>query len=128
MKIYIASRWSRRIELQVIRDTLHRRGHDVMSSWIDAQRPENPDEKFFISAEGRQRLRTDIADLNKSDIVVADILGGMGRRGGMMIEIGYAVGCVKPVYLVGNPVELGVFGNIFLETFPDWSTMISEIL
>jgi len=119
--IYMASRWSRQLSLRQIRDQLHEKTKlRVVSRWIDAERPRNPDEKFFISRHGRLRLQDDLTDLRKCDFVVADILEGMGRRGGMAIEIGYAIGLNKPVHLIGNPAEFGIFGNVFHETSADW--------
>lgn len=119
--IYLASRWSRQPELRQIRDHLHEwTKYRVVSSWIDTVRPDDLTENFFMSYEGQQRLLADLSDIKKSDVVVADILGGFGRRGGMLIEIGYAVGLGKSIILIGNPAECGIFGNIFDRTFPDW--------
>lgn len=121
--IYIASRWSRQSSLREIRDLMHRNTKSrVVSRWIDAERPREPDEKFFMSRQGALRLQDDLTDLRKADIVVADVLGGMGRRGGMNIEIGYAHGLGKPIILIGNPADFGIFGHVFAATFPDWQS------
>lgn len=122
MKIYLASRWSRQAILRQVRGDIF--PHVVTSRWIDAERPEIPGEEFFLSDEGRLRFENDIIDIGMSDILVADTLGGMGRRGGMMMEIGYAYGLGKPVMLVGNPATFGVFGNIFSRVFVDWHSAI----
>jgi len=127
MNIYIASRWSRQSALRQIRDEIHKNPKlRVVSRWIDAARPENPDEKFFLSRDGEQRAKNDFDDIRASDLVVADMLDGFGRRGGMLIEIGYARGLNKPVVLIGNRADFGVFGNIFALSFTDWKTAIEN--
>lgn len=121
--IYIAARWSRQPTLREMRDVLHEKTNwRVVSRWIDTVRPRDPGENFFISPEGRSRLAIDLEDLRQCDLVVVDLLEGIGRRGGVAIEIGYAIGLNKPIVLIGNPVEFGIFGNVFTATFPDWQT------
>lgn len=84
--IYLASRWSNQVRLRQIRDELHEKTQwRVVSRWIDTKRPENPDPKFFMSLEGNMRMQMDLSDLQRCDIVVADMLQGMGRRSGMML-------------------------------------------
>lgn len=68
----------------------------------------------------------DIGDLMNSNLVVADLLGGISRRGGMMIEIGYALGLGKTVILIGDPATCGIFGHVFTRVFPDWQSCIVE--
>lgn len=119
--IYIASRFGRRHELRQIRDRLEATGNwTVKSRWIDTERPDPPGADFFMSEDGRRRLLSDLADVRDSDLLVADIMEGMGTRAGMAVEIGYAIGLDRPVILVGDPVAFGIFGNVFVKSFADW--------
>lgn len=120
--IYIASRWGKQSELRAARDQLEARRWNVVSRWIDMDRAENPDENFFMSDEGKRRMQSDLNDLFRCDMVVADLTDGIGRRGGVMLEIGHAVGAGKTVILIGNPATCGIFGHVFAATFPDWQT------
>lgn len=120
-KIHIASRWSRQTSLRQIRDRLHEKTKwRVVSRWIDADRPEDPGKKFFISREGALRLQDGLTDIRKCDVVFLDVLEGMSRRGGMTAEMGYGMGLNKDMILIGDPTQLGIFGNVFDQTFKDW--------
>lgn len=126
-KIYLASRFGRQSFLRNIRDQLHDTGKwTVVSRWIDTERPENPDKNFFLSDDGMSRLNADLADIRLCNIMVADLTEGMGTRGGVAIEIGYAIGLKKPVILIGKPEMFGIFGHVFHKTFSDWQTAFAE--
>lgn len=121
--IYLASRWSRQLEMRQARDRIHElTGCRVVSTWIDTDRPTDLNENFFFSDNGNRRFHADLDDIRRSDLLVADVLGGIGQRGGMLIEVGYAAGLGKPVILIGDPVQFGIFGNVFAEIFPDWAS------
>jgi len=129
--VYLASRFSRQATLRRIRRQLEAENEGltitVKARWLENERPENPTEEFFMSTEGKLRYQQDFEDIASSDILVADMTEGLGRRGGVMIEIGYALGLGKKVILVGgNPILFGVFGNVFVKSFPDWQTAIDK--
>ncbi len=112
--------------MRAIRDELHKRDYRVVSNWIDAERPENLTGDWFMSPEGRNRLIIDLADIERSNIVVADVMEGIGRRGGMNIEIGIGYASKKTSILIGDPTQFGIFGHVFHKTFPDWLTAFKE--
>lgn len=121
-KIYIASRWLSQKRLREV----CRRLHDVVevtSSWIYAERPEEPTAEFF-KAHGAPRATADVIDIQAADWLVLDLLDGRGRRGGMMFEAGLAYGIGKRVVVIGDADC--VFTQLF-EAFPTWDAFIDKM-
>lgn len=115
MKIYIASRFNSRPRLREVRNRLVAGGVEVTSAWLDSERAVDP------PSEARQHALRDLADIDLADMLVLDLLDGRGRRGGMMLEAGYARGIMKHVVVIGDADC--IFTQLF-ERFDDWDQFI----
>lgn len=118
MRFYLASRYSRRLELEAIAAALRAAGHIVTSTWHDghletgptsANTPEN--ETIWASE--------DMLDLLAAEAIIAfterpdgDVPGR--SRGGRHVEYGIALGLKKHTTIVVGPIE-----NIFYH-LADW--------
>jgi nucleoside 2-deoxyribosyltransferase len=103
MKIYIASRYSRRNEMRQVARALQAAGATVTSHWLSEDKPlqtqmgDDPDD-FYIETS-----RIDLADIDSSDMVLffaEDPLVGI-PRGGRHVEFGYALGKGKWICVIG---------------------------
>ena len=104
MKIYLAGRYGRRLELLQYATDLMAMGHEVTSRWLAGEHEmidEQPDH------ESAQRFALeDLADLREANCLIAftEEPGPVpGRaRGGRHVELGYAICAGKHVCIVGH--------------------------
>jgi len=139
MKIYLAARYSRRIELCRYRFQLHTLGHQVTSRWLDgahqigdAGQPIGDAGEALVEGDAgaadvqsailRERFATeDVLDVQAADLLIAftEPPRSGASRGGRHVELGLALGQKRTVWVVG-PRE-----NIFcwlpqVRHFPTW--------
>lgn len=97
MKVYIAAPYPMKLEAEVIWHSLERLGHDVVSGWLWRK-----DDNSDLTA------RLDLAEIDLCDALVALNLGGWEERGtgGRHVELGYALGKNKRVFLIGERTNL----------------------
>src|SRR3712207_4744657 len=104
MKVYLASRYSRREELRGYREELIAAGIDVTSRWLieDHEWVGTPDEVLPVDV-GRRLGEEDLADIRAADLVVAftEPPRSTPSRGGRHVELGYALALRIPILLVG---------------------------
>jgi hypothetical protein len=114
---YLASRFSRRHELQGYRADLARIGHTVTSRWIDQEQDE----------VGEAAAKRDIDDIDIADeLILFSEQPRCPTRGGRWFEAGYAVAQGKPVIIVG-PLE-NIFCNLSeIKKFVGWPAAIQVI-
>ena len=94
MKVYLSANHIRVPELRAVANLLSARGHEVVSTWIYSERPEELSQAYDIS-------RTDIADIWACDVFVylADrVLRGQGDR---FAQLGCAYANRKRCIVVG---------------------------
>lgn len=122
MKIYLASRYSRREELCVYRKELETRGHVVTSRWLNGSHQISDKgvpigdhgEKLVEGDSGadsreadelRQHFVTeDCADVKAADLIISFTeppRSALGNRGGRHVEFGMAVAWNKELIVVG---------------------------
>ena len=89
--IYVAGPFSERHRLGQVRDELRFRSFAVTSRWLD------PEWTKFKDAD---TAVIDLEDLEAADMVLA-FTEQESTRGGMMVEIGYALASGKPVVVIG---------------------------
>ncbi len=102
MKIYLAARFSRQIELRGYADTLRALGHTVTSRWLGQH-----DESTYEELTPAGCLRC--ADHDVEDVFAADTLISFTEpvgvpntsRGGRHVEFGIALALGKWLWLVG---------------------------
>lgn len=142
MNIYLAARYSRRLELCGYRAQLEDRGHKVPARWLDGAH-QISNEGIPLTEEGERRfeeghpsadlLRTQFALHDYSDVLAADMLIAFTEeprsgtsRGGRHVELGIALGAEIPVTVVG-PRE-----NLFcslpqVTVYPDWPSLLGDL-
>ena len=119
--VYLAGRYSRRLELCAYRDDLERRGHDVPARWlkgnhqVEGLTAENEDSYTLPADLATEYALDDLEDIVQSDALVAFTEAPRvgPTRGGRHWEMGFACGIryarwplsYEPqIYLVG-PLE-----------------------
>ena len=121
MKIYLASRYSRREELCGYREQIRRIGHTVDAVWLNGQH-QISDRGIPIGEQGEAlvegddgstseraaALRSKFAEEDFRDVMNCDLLiafteppRSSASRGGRHVELGIALGMMKRVWIVG---------------------------
>jgi len=110
MKIYLASRYSRREELCHYRRDLEAMGHRVTARWLDgghqvsdAALPDDHGDQGFSTRDRRRFAEEDWADLMAAEVLIAftEQPRHAPSRGGRHVELGAALAAGKTVILVG---------------------------
>jgi hypothetical protein len=142
--VYLAARYSRRLELCRYRSQLAAIGIDVNSRWLNGShqldnsgRPIGDDgealvEEFrFESAQAPAPLREKFATDDRDDVLAASLLVAFtevprtsNSRGGRHVELGIAIGAGIPVVVIG-PRE-----NVFchlpeVEHYDTWDAFLA---
>jgi hypothetical protein len=146
--IYLAARYTRRLELCGYRTDLEARGHRVPARWLlgahqiddkglmlgsaGEQAVEDPDGVTLDLAETiklRERFALDdFEDVCAAELLIAftELPRAGASRGGRHVELGIALGRAKPTVIIG-PRE-----NIFtclpwVQVWPDWTTFLARL-
>lgn len=107
MRIYLAGRYGRRLELRAYAERLRALGHEITSRWLDGEH-----EAFDATPTREQMIEwsyDDISDICDADVLIAFTEPPTSEysRGGRHVEFGYAL--AKGMFLARvGPVE-----NIF---------------
>ena len=154
MRIYLAGRYSRRLELCGYREQLRRLGHTVQAVWLDGEHQISNEglpigEQGESLVEGTLRpgerlspedmseraaaLRSKFAGDDFRDVLMCELLiafteppRSSASRGGRHVELGIALGQMKRVWIVG-PRE-----NIFcwledVRQFDTWGEAMRQL-
>jgi hypothetical protein len=146
MRIYLAARYSRRLELCGYRDQLRGLGHDVQAVWLDGEhqisdhgKPIGEHGEALVegddgsASERAAALRSKFAQDDFRDVSSCELLIAFtepprsnASRGGRHVELGIALGMMKRVWIVG-PRE-----NIFcwledVRQFETWADCIAML-
>lgn len=103
MKIYLASRYSRREQMRSVRDELQRLGHTVTTRWLDTEWPGDERGSSAVPPE----YLTEYAIKDVEDVMAADCVisftedGRTPGLGGRHVEFGIAVALGKRLIVVG---------------------------
>jgi nucleoside 2-deoxyribosyltransferase len=126
VKVYLASRYSRRDEMLAYAADLRAIGHEVTSRWILGLHETPPAGTAPDSLEHwAWCAQDDLDDIGRADVLVAftEPEGAVaGRaRGGRHVELGYALALGKRVIVVGHVenVFCALPGINFYRTWPD---------
>ena len=109
MKIYLASRFSRQLEMRERAKLLIRLGHTITSRWIDGKHSFDPDpggvnprlESMPIEAE--PWAQEDWDDIEESDTMIcfSERMSNTWGRGGRHVELGIALKAGKRIIVCG---------------------------
>lgn len=105
MRIYLATSYRRKKELQKYAQELETLGHVVVSRWL----AERKDESIEIEDVSERFLKThaenDLEDINSADLFVI-FTKNRKERGGMYVEEGYARARGMKIFLVGPRIHI----------------------
>lgn len=106
MKIYLAHNFAARLVLRPVVERLTQLGHEVTSRWIT-------DDAHVLESTAAQNARDDLDDVDRADALVIFTDQFAERPGrGKFVELGYAMGKGKRIYLCGVPDPTCVFYNL----------------
>lgn len=108
MKIYLASRYSRRDQMRELAAELTRMGHEITSRWLETEWVNRPGDGAAAPPEYREKYAAiDMEDVRAADCVVNFTEApGDGSRGGRHVELGLAVAWGKRIIVVGHRENL----------------------
>ena len=121
MRIYLASRYSRRVELCGYRNQLTAAGHTVQAEWLngdhqisDSGKPLGESGESLVEGDDGSTnvraaaLRSKFAQDDFRDVAMCELLiafteppRSSASRGGRHVELGLALGMMKRVFVVG---------------------------
>jgi hypothetical protein len=106
MLVYLAARYSRRLEMTKYAGDLQAAGHSVTSRWINGNHQIADEEMEDTLHELKRRTFAldDYSDLVNSECVVSftELPRSGTSRGGRHVEFGIALALRMPVYVVGH--------------------------
>jgi hypothetical protein len=140
MNIYLAARYTRRLELCGYRDELTALGHEVTSRWLNGShqldnegRPLGDTGELLFEAGSPQvdHFRWKFAQDDLEDVLASETLIAFteeprsgNSRGGRHVELGIALGTGRHRIVIVGPRE-----NVFCwlpqaEWYPDWAHLV----
>lgn len=130
MRIYLAARYSRHVELQGYAQQLRDLGHTITSRWINGGH-QIDDRGLSTEAEAEERTRFAIED--REDVYAANCIISFteqprsnNSRGGRHVELGIGIGRSMKLLVVGHRE------NVFhclpeVAFFPSWEEALEDI-
>jgi len=141
MKVYLAGRYDRRLELCGYADELRREGHTVDCRWLLGTHQLHPSPEIVdipndsIPMEAAPFAQDDVEDIFKADtfIVFSERPDSHSKRGGRHVEFGIALS-LRRFTSRQPPMRLVVIGpreNVFhclpeIEVYGDWASFMSS--
>lgn len=124
MHVYLASRFENRARLRECRVVLEGYRHVVTSRWLDvACRPTPAEDSPEWADHAAEWSQYDLEDIDASDLLICDLDCELeGMRGGVHVEVGYALALGKQVWVIGRRPNVFYFhpGVKFL---PNWTAV-----
>ena len=123
MDVYIASWFDTRIRLREPADQIWRKGHTVVSSWLN----ETAKPELMTKQEFWKKLAIkDLAEVKQADLIIVDTLD-ITPRGGREVEYGFALAHfqTKNAWIVG-PIR-NVFHELADRRFDSWEEALEAI-
>jgi hypothetical protein len=148
MIIYLAARYSRRLEMCAIRDELTALGHQVPARWLNGSHQiardgmpltEEGERKFEDGHPDADDLRMKFAQDDLADVLAADVLIAFteqprsdASRGGRHVELGIAIGLQECCQVPMRVFVVGPRENLFcwlpgIEYYEDWPALRNVI-
>lgn len=107
MKFYLSASFDRQAEMRGYAEQLRTLGHEVTSTWIDAEKDLTLEEDTSSALE--KAAVTNFQEIKNSDILIAftedDNAPSSRKRGNRHVEFGIACGAGIGAHIIG-PVEL----------------------
>jgi NTP pyrophosphatase (non-canonical NTP hydrolase) len=90
-RIYLSASFVARDEMRAVRGQLQARRFDVTSRWLDFE---------WTTGDDATTAQIDLDDLEESDLCMV-FTEWNSSRGGMFVEMGYALASAKPIVVIG---------------------------
>ncbi len=125
MNIYLAGRFVRQDALKEVRKTLHNETfHRITSRWLDITQIETSDDNWATYA--KDCAERDLADVDMADLLILDLPDPKVGKGGLYVELGYALAKGKMVWIVGNRTNVFCWTN-GVKFFSTWEEAIRTL-
>lgn len=129
MKIYIASRYSRRDEMREVARSLKKFNVEVTSRWLYEDKPldthmGDDSDEFYV-----ETARIDLEDIDSASIVIffsEDPRIGT-PRGGRHVEFGYALARGKRIYVIGPKENVFHYGHKRISHFETLNHLLGAL-
>lgn len=105
MRVYLASSYTRKEELQGYAAQLKSAGFEVTSRWLREKHGAHVQQHELTRRFNRETSQKDLIDINRSDLFVI-FTRPEKERGGMFVEMGWALHMGLPVVIVGLRVNV----------------------
>ena len=132
MQVYLASRYSRKLELREYAAEARASYIGVISRWLEEDDDPNGTLDKVSTVQLMEYAKQDIDDIDKADILVffaEDPLVGV-PRGGRHVEFGYALGAGKPIVVIGKPENVFHYlpaSYATIEFFETWESALQYL-
>lgn len=117
MKIYVAGKWEERQIIRKIHDSLVSGGHSITCDWTN----------HTEHSHAKDYAVEDIEGVKQCDLLIAYMYNEYAYKG-VWAEIGAALVLDKPVIILGNMANTGIFSHHPLVTKVDSFFNIFEII
>lgn len=125
-EVYLAARYSRRLEMVEYAAQLRALGVRVTSTWIDGHHETRPNiDHDGTEAEQKVWADEDVRDIRRSSLLLAftELPGVGSNRGGRHWEAGFATGIGLPVHIIG-PRESPFYCRGPVRQHADWAAFL----
>ena len=122
MKIYLAARYIKRVEMQGIADKLSALGHEITSHWLDGSYDGT------TPAEIASYAQIDCGDIMEADTCISftEEPRKTNNRGGRHVEFGMALALGKRCIVVGHRENVFHYLRV-VEFYPDVDSLIKAL-
>lgn len=124
MRIYVAGQWAKRAEIRKQMDIIEAKRDTITHDWTG----------HASSAEGAKtqqqfadEARADLAGIHSAEVFVAFMDSPTYQYRGTFFEMGYALGCGVPVYIITPYTEFDPKNVYFHSNTFTWSNTISMV-
>lgn len=129
--IYLSASYTRREEMQGVRDVLEAMGHRVTSRWIDQQLEAlGTGNAAMTSNNSRLCAKRDMEDMLEATCFMM-FTGDQGSRGGRHTEFGFFMAALSSIptmeMVIVGPLENPFQGLDFVIQFNDWYSCAVEM-
>lgn len=100
MKIYLAASYKRRDEIREYAEKLKLLGHEITSRWLRELSPPKIELTDVSARFLREHAQHDMEDIESAGMLVL-FTKNIKERGGMYVEMGYALGLERTIILIG---------------------------
>lgn len=115
MNIYIAGSFGAKPKLHKLAKQVETLGHTVTSRWLESH-----DHSFGTEQDAHE----DLTDIVNSELMILDTFEP-STTGGRDVELGYALGLAKRVWLVGPQTNL--FQHLVKGKFAHWDDVLNRL-